>query len=83
MKHHQHPILFWVVLFLQVDSSAFECVMAMMVGVMSLLAWHNAMNKGNLLDLELIVKDATFIHQKNLANANFSIDNIYALQAPQ
>ena len=65
------------------DSSAFESVMAMMVGVMSLLAWYNAMNKGNLLDLELSVKDATFIHQKNLANASFSIDNIYALQAPQ
>ena len=55
----------------------------MMVRVMSLLAWYNAMNKGNLLDLELSVKDAAFIRQKNLANASLSIDNIYALQAPQ
>jgi uncharacterized membrane protein len=70
--------LFFVLLFLYsigagvrigsgADSSAFESVMAMMVGVMSLLAWHYAMHRGNLLDPELSAEDAAHIRQKNLA----------------
>lgn len=49
------------------DSSVFESVMAMMVGLMSLLAWHYAMHKGNLLDPELSAEDAAHIRQKNMA----------------
>jgi uncharacterized membrane protein len=49
------------------DSFALESSMAMMVGVMSLLAWHYAMHRGNLLDSELSAKDAVHIRQKNLA----------------
>jgi hypothetical protein len=49
------------------DSQAFESVMAMMVGLMSLLAWHYAMHKGKLLDPELSAEDAIHIRQKNLA----------------
>ena len=49
------------------DSSAFESFMAMMVGVMSLLAWHYAMHKGSLLDPELSEQDAFQIRQKNMA----------------
>ena len=48
------------------DSQAFESVMAMMVGLMSLLAWHYAMHKGKLLDPELSAEDAVHIRQKNL-----------------
>lgn len=70
--------LFFVLLFLYsigagvrigdgMDSRAFESVMAMMVGLMSLLGWHYAMHKGNLLDPELSVEDAVHIRQKNLA----------------
>ena len=40
--------------------------MAMMVGLMSLLAWHYAMHKGKLLDPELSAEDAVHIRQKNL-----------------
>ena len=50
-----------------VDSSAFESIMAMMVGVMSLLGWHYAMHKGNLLDPELSAEDVALIRQKNMA----------------
>jgi len=50
-----------------VDSSAFESITAMMVGVMSLLGWHYAMHKGNLLDPELSAEDAALIRQKNMA----------------
>lgn len=49
------------------DSSAFESISAMMVGVLSLLAWHYAMHKGDLLDPELSVEDAMNIRQKNMA----------------
>lgn len=49
------------------DSSAFESIMAMMVGLMSLLSWHYAMHKGNLLDPELSTEDAVHIRQKNMA----------------
>lgn len=49
------------------DSSAFESVSAMMVGILSLLAWHYAMHKGDLLDPELTVEDAKNIRQKNMA----------------
>jgi len=49
------------------DSFALESSMAMMVGIMSLLAWHYAMHRGNLLDSELSAKDAVHIRQKNLA----------------
>ena len=49
------------------DSFALESSMAMMVGIMSLLAWHYAMHKGNLLDSELSAKDAVHIRQKNMA----------------
>jgi uncharacterized membrane protein len=50
-----------------VDSSAFESVMAMMVGLMSLLGWHYAMHKGNLIDPELSAEDAVHLRQKNMA----------------
>jgi uncharacterized membrane protein len=50
-----------------VDSSVFESVMAMMVGLMSLLSWHYAMRKGNLIDPELSAEDAVYLRQKNLA----------------
>lgn len=50
-----------------VDSAAFESVMAMMVGVMSLLGWHYAMHKGDLLDPELKFEEAKHIRQKNMA----------------
>ncbi len=70
--------LFFVLLFLYAigsgirigsspDSRAFESIMAMMVGSMSLLAWHYAMHKGDLLDPELSSEDAVHIRQKNLA----------------
>lgn len=49
------------------DSSALESIMAMMVGLMSLLSWHYAMHKGNLLDPELSTEDAVHIRQKNMA----------------
>ena len=49
------------------DSSAFESVMAMMVGLMSLLSWHYAMHKGNLLDPELSAEEAVHIRQRNMA----------------
>ena len=49
------------------DSFALESSMAMMVGIMSLLAWHYAMHRGNLLDSELSAKDAVHIRQKNMA----------------
>ena len=49
------------------DSRAFESVTAMMVGLMSLLGWHYAMHKGNLLDPELSAEDAIKIRQKNMA----------------
>ena len=49
------------------DSSAFESVMAMMVGIMSLLSWHYAMHKGNLLDPELSAEEAVHIRQRNMA----------------
>lgn len=49
------------------DSRAFESVTAMMVGLMSLLSWHYAMHRGNLLDPELSAEDAAHIRQKNLA----------------
>ena len=49
------------------DSSVFESVMAMMVGLMSLLAWHYAMHKGNLLDPELSAENAAHLRQKNMA----------------
>ena len=50
-----------------VDSSAFESITAMMVGLMSLLAWHYAMHRGDLLDPELSAEDAVHIRQKNMA----------------
>ena len=50
-----------------VDSRAFESFMAMMVGLLSLLAWHYAMHKGNLLDPELSVEEAVHLRQKNMA----------------
>ncbi len=70
--------LFFVLLFLYAigsgvrigsgtDSSAFESISAMMVGLLSLLAWHYAMHKGNLLDPELSAEDAVHIRQKNMA----------------
>lgn len=70
--------LFFVLLFLYAigsgirigsgeDSRIFESVAAMMVGLLSLLAWHYAMFKGNLLDPELSVEDAVHIRQKNMA----------------
>ena len=70
--------LFFVLLFLYaigsgvrigsgVDSRAFESISAMMVGLLSLLAWHYAMHKGNLLDPELSAEDAVHIRQKNMA----------------
>ena len=70
--------LFFVLLFLYAigsgvrigsgaDSSAFESISAMMVGLLSLLAWHYAMHKGNLLDPELSADDAIHIRQKNMA----------------
>lgn len=70
--------LFFVLLFLYAissgirigsgeDSRAFESVTAMMVGLLSLLAWHYAMHKGNLLDPELSAEDAAHIRQKNMA----------------
>ncbi len=70
--------LFFVLLFLYAigsgirigsgaDSSAFESISAMMVGLLSLLAWHYAMHKGDLLDPELSAEDAVHIRQKNMA----------------
>lgn len=70
--------LFFVLLFLYAigsgirigsadDSRVFESVAAMMVGLLSLLAWHYAMHKGNLLDPELSAEDAVHIRQKNMA----------------
>lgn len=70
--------LFFVLLFLYaigsgvrigsgVDSSAFESISAMMVGLLSLLAWHYAMHKGDLLDPELRAEDAVYIRKKNMA----------------
>ena len=70
--------LFFVLLFLYsigagvrigdgMDSRAFESITAMMVGVMSLLAWYYAMHKGDLLDPELSVEEAVHIRQKNMA----------------
>ncbi len=70
--------LFFVLLFLYsigagvrigsgVDSSAFESISAMMVGLMSLLGWHYAMHKGNLLDPELSADEAVYIRKKNMA----------------
>jgi len=70
--------LFFVLLFLYAigsgvrigsgaDSSAFESISAMMVGLLSLLAWHYAMHKGDLLDPELSADDAIHIRQKNMA----------------
>lgn len=70
--------LFFVLLFLYaigsgvrigsgVDSSAFESISAMMVGLLSLLAWHYAMHKGDLLDPELSAEDAVHIRKKNMA----------------
>jgi len=50
-----------------VDSRAFESVAAMMVGAMSLLAWHYAMHKGDLLDPDLEAEEAIHIRQKNMA----------------
>ena len=50
-----------------VDSRAFESFTAMMVGVMSLLGWHYAMHKGDLLDPELDAEEAIHILQKNKA----------------
>ncbi len=49
------------------DSRMFESIMAMMVGLMSLLSWHYAMHKGNLLDPKLDADDAIHIRQKNMA----------------
>jgi uncharacterized membrane protein len=49
------------------DSRAFESFTAMMVGVMSLLAWHYAMHKGDLLDPDLDAEEAIHIRQKNMA----------------
>jgi uncharacterized membrane protein len=70
--------LFFVLLFLYsigagirfgdgADSRAFESAMAMMVGIMSLLGWHYAMHKGDLLDTELSKEEAIHIRQKNMA----------------
>lgn len=70
--------LFFVLLFLYaigtgirigggVDSRAFESVMAMMVGIMSLVGWHYAMHKGEMLDPELSAEEAKHIRQKNMA----------------
>ncbi len=50
-----------------VDSSAFESISAMMVGLLSLLGWHYAMHKGDLLDPELSMEEAVHIRQKNMA----------------
>ena len=49
------------------DSRAFESFTAMMVGVMSLLAWHYAMHKGDMLDPDLDAEEAIHIRQKNMA----------------
>lgn len=49
------------------DSRAFESITAMMVGLLSLLAWHYAMYKGDLLDPELSADEAVHIRQKNMA----------------
>ncbi len=49
------------------DSRVFESIMAMMVGLMSLLSWHYAMHKGDLLDPELGADDAIRIRKKNMA----------------
>lgn len=49
------------------DSRAFESVMAMMVGITSLLGWHYAMHKGDMLDPELSAEQAVRIRQKNMA----------------
>ena len=49
------------------DSRVFESFTAMMVGVMSLLGWHYAMHKGDLLDPDLDAEEAIHIRQKNLA----------------
>ena len=49
------------------DSRAFESVAAMMVGLMSLLAWYYAMHKGDLLDPDLDAEEAVHILQKNKA----------------
>ena len=50
-----------------VDSRAFESMMVMMVGIMSLLGWYYAMHRGNLLDTELSAEDAVLLRQKNMA----------------
>ena len=49
------------------DSRAFESFTAMMVGVMSLLGWHYAMHKGDLLDPDLDAEEAIHIRQRNMA----------------
>jgi len=70
--------LFFVLLFLYsigagirisggADSRLFESAMVFMVGLMSLIAWHYAMYKGDLLDTELSLEEAIQIRRKNLA----------------
>ena len=39
----------------------------MMVGLISLLGWHYAMHRGNLLDPDLSAEEADYIRQKNMA----------------